>query len=270
MLTFCNSKINLGLRIVSKRPDGFHNLETIFYPVNLCDVLEVVKGTDDGTKVKIIAEGLPVDTTAADNLIARAYKLMDAIYDLEPVTFCLLKIIPMGAGLGGGSSDAAFALKLLNQLFKFNINDETLQTYAAQVGSDCAFFIKNKPAIASGRGEILRDIELNLSAYSIVLVKPPIHVSTSEAFSKVTTAESKSDLLSIIQMPMSAWSAELVNDFERSVFSVHPQLAAIKETLYQSGALYAAMSGSGSSIYGIFKSKPHLKDHFPACDYFEL
>lgn len=273
MLVFSNCKINLGLHILNKRPDGFHNLETIFYPLNICDALEVIKGNDTtGSKVKIITEGISVGEKTEDNLIAKAYYLLDSKYNLEPVTFCLLKNIPLGAGLGGGSGNAAFTLKLLNQLFGLKISDEQLIKYAGQLGSDCAFFIKNKPCFASGRGEILEEINLDLSKYSIAVVKPHIYVSTREAFNNIIAGvqiNSMHSLRDIINLPIENWKDSLINDFESSVFSEHPGLIQIKDKLYREGAIYASMSGSGSAIFGIFKSKPRLKNAFPGMHYFE-
>lgn len=273
MLAFSNCKINLGLHILNKRPDGFHNLETIFYPLNLCDTLEVIKGNNTpGSKVKIITEGISVGEKAEDNLIAKAYYLLDSKYNLEPVTFCLLKNIPLGAGLGGGSGNAAFTLKLLNQLFGLKISDEQLIKYAGELGSDCAFFIKNKPCFASGRGEILEEINLDLSKYSIVVVKPAIHVSTKEAFYNIkprATINSTPSVRDIINLPIGNWKESLINDFEYSVFPAYPGLVQIKEQLYREGAIYASMSGSGSAIFGIFKNKPGLKSAFPEMYYYE-
>ncbi|MDP1726795.1 MAG: 4-(cytidine 5'-diphospho)-2-C-methyl-D-erythritol kinase [Bacteroidota bacterium] len=273
MLVFSNCKINLGLHILNKRPDAYHNLETVFYPLNLCDVLEVIKGNDTPySKIKIITEGISIGEKTEKNLIAKAYHLLDSVYGLEPVTFCLLKNIPLGAGLGGGSGNAAFTLKLLNQLFDLKISDEQLINYAGQLGSDCAFFIKNKPCFASGRGEILHEINLDLSMYSIVIVKPPVHVSTKEAFCNLKSSEIinlNHPLRDIINLPIAHWKDHLFNDFESSVFSTYPILAEIKDTLYREGALYAAMSGSGSAIFGIFKSKPRLNNSFPGFFYFE-
>ncbi|MBC7382282.1 MAG: 4-(cytidine 5'-diphospho)-2-C-methyl-D-erythritol kinase [Bacteroidia bacterium] len=273
MLTFSNCKINLGLHILDKRSDGYHNLETVFYPVSLCDVLEVITGCDEiGTKVKLIVEGLPVTGTAENNLITKAYHLLDATYQLEPVTFCLLKKIPMGSGLGGGSSNAAFALKLLDQLFNLKLRSDQLKKHAGELGSDCAFFIDNTPAFATGKGEILKDIALNLSPYHIVLVTPPVHVSTAVAFSKVIArgrTNNRYTLIDEINMPVEEWKNVLINDFENSVFMAMPALKTIKEKLYNKGAIYASMSGSGSTIYGIFKSRPDLKASFAECGYFE-
>ncbi len=274
MIEFCNSKINLGLRIIGKRPDGYHNLETVFYPVACMDLLEVVEGIDEpGKKVKIIFEGLPIEGSPENNLISKAYHLLDAQFDLPPVTFCLFKKIPMGAGLGGGSSDGAFALKLLNRLFGLQLSKEQLITAATKLGSDCAFFIENKAAFATGRGEILSPVSLDLSAYCLVLVKPDIHVSTATAFSQVgstNTFNREFSLSSIVQKPIEQWKDLLINEFEKSVFEVYPRIEEIKNQLYQSGALYASMSGSGSAVFGLFRSKPNLRETFQDCDYFEV
>ncbi len=274
MIEFCNCKINLGLSVLDKRPDGYHNLETVFYPLNLCDVLEVMEGSNEqDKKVRIISEGLPIPGDQQNNLIAKAYHLLDLKFSLNPVTFHLIKKIPIGAGLGGGSSDGAYALKLLNRLFKLNLSVEQLIDYAAKLGSDCPFFIENIPCFASGRGEILSKIKLDLSSFCMVLIKPEVHVSTADAFNKITSLgrkTSNSSLLEVIQMPIESWRENLINDFEKSVFEIYPQIKEIKDKLYREGAIYSSMSGSGSAVFGIFRYSPGLANQFPGCSYFEV
>lgn len=275
MIVFPNCKINLGLHILNKRPDGYHNLDTLFYPIPLCDSLELVEhkeGKHAGAQITL--EGIPVEGDQKNNLVLKAYDLLHTDYALPPVDFCLLKNIPMGAGLGGGSSDGAFAIHLLNQYFKLQIPLKKQIDFAAQLGSDCAFFLHNKACLGTGRGEILEPIPFSLKGYWIALVKPPIHIGTAEAFSKIIPRDNnpqatKSAIKDIIQLPVKEWSTLLVNDFEGSVFPSHPILVQTKEKLYQLGAEYAAMSGSGSTIFGLFKEAPKLKNHFSEFFYFE-
>lgn len=267
MVFFPNCKINLGLHIVRKREDGYHDLETIFYPLPLCDVLEVVKPAagsrqsavdsqkleETSTNVKLHTSGLVVNGKPADNLCIKAYELLKKDFpQLAAIELYLHKVIPMGAGLGGGSADGAFTLQLLNSTFQLDISREQLLDYALQLGSDCPFFIINKPCFASGRGELLQAVQLDLSGYSFLLVHPGVHINTGWAFSQLTPAPSPVPLTEIIQQPVTSWSPALTNDFEAPVFRHHPPLKAIKEKLYEAGALYASMTGSGSCFYGIF------------------
>jgi 4-diphosphocytidyl-2-C-methyl-D-erythritol kinase len=250
MLSFPNAKINLGLFITGKRPDGFHNLETVFYPVSIKDALEIVPSE----KSQFHLSGKAIASESKENLVWKAYELMKIRYpgQVTELDIYLLKAIPMGAGLGGGSADAAFMLRLINDYFELMVEDAELATLALQLGSDCPFFIYNKPAFASGRGENLEEISLDLSAYSIQVICPGIHVSTKEAFSKVQPMEAAIDLRTIGKLPVEEWKDRVINDFEVSVFANHPQLANIKSQLYDQGAIYASMSGSGSAIFGIF------------------
>ncbi len=253
MIYFPNAKINLGLNIVSRREDGYHNLETVFYPIPLKDALEVVQSAHpEGT---FTPSGIPVDGNPEDNLVIKACRLLKEKYPVPEMDIYLRKQIPFGAGLGGGSADAAFMLKLLNKELKLQISNEELEQMAASLGADCAFFIQNKPAFATGIGNIFESIELDLSGYQFVLVKPDIHVSTKEAYLMVKPSVPKMSLKEIIKMPVAEWKNSMVNDFEISVFPLYPEIKEIKETLYQSGALYASMSGSGSSVFGIFDAK---------------
>lgn len=253
MVTFPNCKINLGLRILSKREDGFHDIETVFYPIPFKDALELIPHTNGNTEVDLTATGLAVDGNPEDNLCIKAYNLIKKDFpQLPAIKLHLHKTIPMGAGLGGGSANAAFMLKLLNDKFQLNLSTPKLLNYSYQLGSDCPFFIINKPSFATGRGEVLEEIHVDLSAYKIVLINPGIHINTGWAFSQITPALSKKSIKEIIQQPKETWKDELTNDFENPVFKAHPQIREIKEELYQQGAIYASMSGSGSTVFGIF------------------
>lgn len=280
MILFPNCKINLGLHITRKRDDGYHDLETVFYPLPLRDAVEVThtplsaQGSplheSTGT-VDLHLTGLPVKGAAADNLCVKAWHLLKKDYpELPPVQLHLHKNIPMGAGLGGGSSDAAFTLLLLNNKFKLGISTEKLLDYALQLGSDCPFFIINKPCIATGRGEVMQTIPLDLSAYTFLLVYPEVHINTGWAFSQISPARGKKPLEAIVRQPVSSWKDTLTNDFEAPVCRQHPELQRIKETLYEAGALYASMTGSGSSFYGIFAHGNAPADLFPGYKSFIL
>lgn len=255
MITFPNAKINLGLNIVEKRPDGYHNLETIFYPVPIEDALEVNILNEGNEKFRLHQAGLEIEGEAENNLVVKAYKLLDAEFNLPPVDIHLFKHIPSGAGLGGGSSDAAYMLKLLNEKFNLELTNETLEEYAARLGADCAFFIRNTPTYAEGIGNIFSPISLSLKGYQIVLVKPDIFVSTREAFVQIKPHRQKVPLKEVIKYPMEEWRELMVNDFEESVFPQFPGIKEIKEKLYKQGAIYAAMTGSGSSVFGLFKTE---------------
>jgi 4-diphosphocytidyl-2-C-methyl-D-erythritol kinase len=253
VVTFPNCKINLGLHITGKRDDGFHNLETVFYPVPLKDALELIPNTNNNPEVEFTGTGLAVDGKTEDNLCIKAYHLLKKDFpQLPPVKIHLHKAIPMGAGLGGGSADASFMLKLLNNKFNLNIPTAQLLNYSLQLGSDCPFFIINKPCFATGRGEELEEIAVDLSVYKIVLINPGIHINTGWAFSNITPTPVKKSVKEIIQQPIETWKAELQNDFESPVFTAHPEIKMIKDSLYRLGAIYAAMSGSGSTLFGIF------------------
>ena len=253
MITFPNAKINLGLNITAKRPDGYHNLETVFYPVPIEDALEIhVLNNSTDKKFSLHQAGMEITGDAEDNLVVKAYLLLDKEFNLPPVDIHLYKHIPSGAGLGGGSSDAAFMLKLLNERFELKLTDEKLEEYAATLGADCAYFIKNTPTYAEGIGNIFSPLSLSLKGYQILLVKPDIFVSTREAFSLVRPHEPEYSLKEIITHPVSEWKEQMVNDFEASAFPQYPVIGEIKEELYKNGAIYAAMSGSGSSVFGLF------------------
>ena len=256
MLAFANAKINIGLNITEKRPDGYHNIETIFYPIKLYDVVEIT----DATHTHCILKGLPVPGNAADNLCLKAYGLLAADFDLPPQQICLLKNIPIGAGLGGGSADAAFVLKLLNDKFKLNLSDVVLKGYASRLGADCAFFVDNKPMFATGIGDQLEAVELDLSGYHLVLVKPDIHVSTVNAYSSIFPKKPSASLKDLLSLPVTSWKGAVENDFEAPVFGFHPEIAEIKARLYSSGAIFALMSGSGSTVYAVFGEQIHLPE----------
>lgn len=268
MLAFTNSKINLGLYVTEKRPDGFHNLETVFFPVPLNDIVEILPLKANQTeKVRFANTGIQVDCDASKNLCIKAYQLLDSDFGLPSVEIILHKAVPMGAGLGGGSADGAFTLSLLNQMFNLNLTKEKLAAYASQLGSDCAFFIYNTPMIGTGRGEVLRPVEVRLQGYYLVLIKPNIHVATAEAYRGVKLEKPSMPLETIVAKPVKEWKSLLKNNFEENIFAVYPQIQSIKETLYNNGALYACMSGSGSSVFGIFEEEVFLKEMFPECFY---
>ncbi|WP_226390589.1 4-(cytidine 5'-diphospho)-2-C-methyl-D-erythritol kinase [Penaeicola halotolerans] len=259
MVVFPNCKINLGLRITSKRNDGYHDIESCFIPVAWTDALEIVPSSK---KTSFEQSGITIPGEAQDNLCLKAFKLLQKDFQLPEVQIHLLKNIPIGAGLGGGSADAAFTLKVLDQLFELYLDDFILEEYAAKLGSDCAFFIKNTPQIATGRGEILEPITLpQLNGRQLLLINPNIHISTQEAYSGVKPKKSESSLKDIlIDTPLHQWKEHVYNDFEDSIFPKYPELAKIKSKLYETGALYAAMSGSGSTLFGIFDRTPPKLD----------
>ena len=261
MITFPNAKINLGLDVVEKRPDGYHNLETVFYPIPLCDILEITPAKEkDAPDYTFTMYNAVFEGDDNDNLVVKAYKALAADHKLPKVDISLYKHIPTGAGLGGGSADAAFALKMLNEIAGLQLSNEKLQEYAATIGADCAFFIGNTPAHATGIGNILSPTPCNLNGYHIVLVKPDIHISTKDAYSLVTPAVPQTALTEIAKRPVAEWRDTMKNDFEKSVFAKHPSMERIKDELYAMGALYASMSGSGSSFFGIFEKEQNIED----------
>lgn len=268
MITFPNAKINLGLNIVEKRPDGYHNLETIFYPIHIEDALEIVESKKTDREYELHISGTTIEGNPEENLVIKAYRLLLKEYELPPIAVYLRKHIPSGAGLGGGSADAAFMLKLLNETYHLNISDDKLEGYAATLGADCAFFIKNKPVFATGIGNVFEPVDLSLSNYYIIVIKPDIFVSTREAFSFIRPSHPTLSLKEIIRKPIEEWKDWMMNDFEASVFAGHPEIKKIKEALYTEGAIYASMSGSGSSVFGIFKEEPNAinkEEKFPHC-----
>lgn len=250
MISFPNCKINLGLRILRKRNDGYHDLETVFYPLPFYDIVELIHGPGEGS---FTGSGLQVAGEAEHNLCFKAFQLLKKDFpELPAVQLHLHKTIPMGAGLGGGSADGAFTLQLLNQKFRLGLSRDQLLAYALQLGSDCPFFIINKPCFATGRGEQLEEIKVDLSAYRVVLVTPGIHVNTAKAFSEIQPAMPSKSVKEIIQQPVTTWKDELINDFEISVFKNYREIKEVKDQLYARGAIYASMTGSGSSVFGIF------------------
>jgi 4-diphosphocytidyl-2-C-methyl-D-erythritol kinase len=253
MLTFPNAKINIGLFITAKRNDGYHNLETIFYPVAVRDALEIVDIPHTNTSIHLT--GLPVAGDQQNNLVWKAYTLLQREFPgkIKPLSIHLHKVIPMGAGLGGGSADGAFMLNMLNNHFNLELNTDQLEQYALELGSDCPFFIRNKAAFASGRGEQMEEMGLDLSNYSIQLIYPDIHISTAMAFAGITPAAASYSLQNISSLPLDQWKDHIRNDFETSLFPEYPLLQHLKEELYAGGALYASLSGTGSTVYGIFQ-----------------
>ncbi|MBC7553959.1 MAG: 4-(cytidine 5'-diphospho)-2-C-methyl-D-erythritol kinase, partial [Taibaiella sp.] len=249
MLCFPNCKINLGLYITERRADGYHNLATVFYPVMLRESLEVVPAP----LTTLHTTGLQPGGNSEDNLVLKAYRLLQKHYpeQVTPVDIYLHKVIPMGAGLGGGSADGAFMLTLLNDYYSLGLTVDALAAYALQLGSDCPFFIYNKPRLATGRGELMQDIAIDLSGYSLQLVCPKLHVSTRDAFSYIQPRPAPFDLSGLGTLPLPEWKEKISNDFEISVFARYPVLAQIKQQLYNHGAVYAAMTGTGSAIYGL-------------------
>lgn len=260
MITFPNAKINLGLNITEKRPDGYHNLETIFYPIPLEDALEACPRKEGPGCYSLSQSGLSIEGDAENNLVVKAYKLLDETYHLPPVDIYLHKHIPSGAGLGGGSADAAFMLKLLNQMCSLNLTDDQLEAYAARLGADCAFFIRNQPTYAEGIGNIFSPVKLSLAGWQLLLVKPDIFVSTRDAFARIRPRRPERNLRDLISQPVESWKDYMINDFEESVFPQFPAIGDIKTELYHLGAVYASMSGSGSSVYGLFAPDVVLPD----------
>lgn len=260
MLAFPNAKINLGLNITEKRPDGYHNLETIFYPVPVEDALEINLLDEGGKKFRLHQAGLEIEGEVESNLVVKAYKLLDEQFGLPPVDIHLFKRIPSGAGLGGGSADAAFMLKLLNDQFGLGLTDDALEEYAARLGADCAFFIRNRPTYAEGIGNVFSPLPLSLEGYRMWLVKPDVFVSTRDAFARIKPHRPMMSLKEIAKLPVEEWNGRMVNDFEESVFPQFPAIREIKEEMYRQGAVYASMSGSGSSVYGLFKEDAALPE----------
>ncbi len=262
MICFPNAKINLGLNIVSKRPDGYHNIETIFYPIGLKDALEIVPSKDKKPH-RLFSTGIDVGATSENNLVIKALALLQAEKHIPNIDIHLLKAIPTGAGLGGGSSDAAFMLNLLNQTYALGYSQNELHQFAVQLGADCAFFLNNKPAYATGIGDRLEEITLSLNNHYLVVVKPNISVATKDAYAAIVPKQPAASLKEIVKLPIEEWRTYIYNDFETPIFKKHPAIAEIKQTLYSNGALYASMSGSGTAVYGFFDKKPTL--HFPNC-----
>jgi len=266
MILFPFAKINIGLEVLRKRPDNFHDLETIFYPLNLCDILEINKSDT----FHFSLSGIPIGDLSEENIVVKAYNLLQHDFNLPPVSIHLHKQIPTGAGLGGGSSDAAFTLTGLNELFNLNLDKNQMIDYASILGSDCAFFMFNHPVFAEGKGNIFSEIEIELKGFSLVLIKPDFSVSTSDAYRGVDPNIPEYSLRNAVNLPVNQWSKTIENRFEKSVFENFPQIKSIKEKLYHEGAIFASMSGSGSSVFGIFDVVPqHLNGVFTNCFYLE-
>lgn len=263
MIQFPNSKINLGLHIVAKRPDGYHDIETVLYPVPFCDALEIIPAHDG--IFRFTESGLPVGGETGQNLCVRAFHLLRDDFGLPAVNMHLHKVIPTGSGLGGGSSDGAFTLKMLNEIFSLGLDGEQLERYAGRLGSDCPFFIRNQPALAHGRGEQLEQVTVDLAGFYLVIAIPHVHVVTSDAYRMVLPVIPVQSLSEIILLPPAEWKGRLKNDFEGPVFAKFHTTGKILKILYEAGAIYASMSGSGSAIYGLFSDLPDttsLSEHF--------
>jgi 4-diphosphocytidyl-2-C-methyl-D-erythritol kinase len=262
MITYPNAKINIGLNITERRPDGYHNIESVFYPINLQDAVEIktIEGEEPQGGYKLKVSGTILDGTPDDNLVVKAYQLLRKDFNFPAQKIHLYKHIPVGAGLGGGSSDAAAIIKMLNEKFALGLTSEQMQNYAVQIGADCPFFINNTPVFATGIGNIFTPIEFSLHGKTIILVKPDIFVSTRDAYALVKPSPAAIPLTEAIKQPISEWKQIITNDFEKSVFAKYPEIAAIKDKLYDMGALYASMSGSGSAVYGIFDSPIEYAD----------
>lgn len=256
MLAFANAKINLGLYVTEKRADGYHNLETVFYPIKINDVIEITDAEETTCETK----GIDIPGGAEHNICLKAFALLKKYFDLPAQKITLLKNIPVGAGLGGGSSDAAFLIKLLNDKFELGLTVPQMEDYARQLGADCAFFISNKPVFAEGKGDEFSEVKVDLSGYRIVLVKPPVHVSTADAYSGIAPHNSGVSLKELIRLPLKDWKSNLKNDFENTVFLKYPEIAVVKDKLYHEGAIFAAMSGSGSSVFAIFEKEVRLPE----------
>lgn len=266
MITFPNAKLNIGLNVVEKRADGYHNLQTIFYPIAIEDVLEI--NPLDGGDIELFVNGTQCTVDEMEgNLVIKAYRALQRDFpEVKGIRASLIKNIPSGAGLGGGSADASFMLKMLNEHFNLQLSDEQLEKYATKLGADCPIFIKNKPVYAEGIGEIFTDIDFSLKGYYLVLVKPETFISTKEAFANIHPHYPEQNLLSVYKKPIEEWKNLIVNDFEDSVFPNHPEIAKIKDSLYEMGAAYASMSGSGSTVYGIFRNpQGNIEEKFEGC-----
>ncbi len=262
LINFPNAKINIGLNIVGKRPDGFHDLESCFYPVGWADALEILPQADPDAVTAFRSSGIAIPGDSDANLCLKAYHLLARDFALPPVDIHLLKAVPIGAGLGGGSADAAFTIKALNQLFSLGIATQRQQAYARTLGSDCAFFIENEPKYCVGKGDQFEDLAMRLTGLWILLVNPGLHIATAEAYAGVVPRSPVHELRELLQKPVTTWRDFVKNDFETHLFKNHPILPQIKQELYTLGAQYASMSGSGSTLYGIFDREPEIANNF--------
>ena len=268
MISFPNCKINLGLNIVAKRSDGFHDIETVFYPVQWCDALEIIVNTEGDKDFVFSCSGKKIDGSIESNLIYKAYQLMKKSFALPNIKVHLHKNIPMGAGLGGGSADAAIFIREMNHMFSLNMNPDEQAKLAGELGSDCAFFSYNTPVYATGKGNVFSEAKIDLSEFYILLVYPGIHSNTKEAYAGISVQPSVQTPKEIIEsMPVHTWKQHLKNDFEISIFNKYPSIAQLKEALYHEGAVYAGLSGSGSAVFGIFENTPNVKS-FEKFEYF--
>lgn len=260
MIAFPTCKINIGLQITEKRPDGYHTLQSCFYPVGWSDVLEIIPADT----FAFTSSGLPIPGDPATNLCVKAYALLKVDFDLPPVAMHLHKIVPIGAGLGGGSADAAFALRLLNEQFSLHLTPNQLEDYARKLGSDCAFFVRNQPVYGTEKGDVFEPISVDLTGYQLVLIYPNLAISTAQAYAGVQPKMPEVPLLDLLQTPITAWRQTVHNDFEDSLFPAYPVLNQLRQQLYDLGAVYSSMSGSGSTVYGIFTAPPVLSNQFTA------
>ncbi len=258
MIVFPNTKINLGLHVLSRRDDGYHDISTAFYPMSWCDSLEIIV-SDNKEPFTFTQSGIPIHGDLSSNIVYRAWKAISEVKKLPSLLVHLHKNIPIGAGLGGGSSDAAAFIKAAEKLFALEISVEEQVQIASSLGSDCAFFIRNTPLLASGRGDQFRPAHIDLSSYYILLVHPGIHSSTADAYRHVTPAIPANELEDILRLPLPEWKDNLVNDFEASIFSKFPAVRQLKQMMYNNGAIYASMSGSGSAVFGLFSSSPDIR-----------
>ena len=259
MLAFPGCKINLGLHVLHRRTDGYHEIDTVFYRIPWSDILEFLPAEI----FSFHTTGLNIPGDAGSNLCVRAFELLQKDFSLPPVQGHLHKVVPIGAGLGGGSADAVLTLRVINSIFGLKLPDENLAEYALRLGSDCPFFLLDKPARGTGRGEVLQPFEINLQGHFLVLVTPSVHISTAEAYAGVVSGTPQEDLKATLSRPITDWKTHLVNDFEKTVFARFPEIGDVKDKMYALGAEYASMSGSGSSVFGLFRSPVSLDRHFP-------
>ena len=266
MITFPNAKINIGLQVTERRPDGYHNLDTIFYPIPINDALEVIVAEGADYDCQLHISGITIEGDTDNNLVVRAYRLLAADFTLPPVDIYLHKHIPTGAGLGGGSADAGFMIRLLNEMFELGISIEQMEMYATQLGADCPFFITGNPVYATGIGNEFHPLDFDLAGWHLVVVKPDVFVSTKEAYSMVHPEKPTVTLDKKIVLPIDEWKGIISNDFEKGIFALHPELESIKAKLYELGAVYAAMSGSGSALFGLFAEPvENVEQYFEGC-----
>jgi 4-diphosphocytidyl-2-C-methyl-D-erythritol kinase len=258
-----NCKINFGLNVIRKRDDGFHDIESVFYPVGLSDTIEINPSAD--RQFRFSSSGLDIPGDPGSNLCVKAWELMKSLYHVPPVSIHLDKVIPPGSGLGGGSSDGAFTLKALNEMFRLGLDTGQLKDLASRLGSDCTFFIENVPAVAKGKGEILEKVSVNVGGLYLLIIVPPVHMDTSEAYSMIRPARHESPPEEIISLPVERWRDQMTNDFEVHVCNKYPAIRRIKEILYLNDAIYSSMSGSGSAVFGLFSQIPLLEGLFPGC-----